>query len=175
MCRWGWGRAGGGGETGCMGWPSGRAGLLSTLNTHRAVLAGSGLVWSDLGLSRSPLPHLPLLFPVELRAPLTPATPPPPPRPVDKGCGSGIQHRCFSALHAECRLSPPRTLAEASLRIGSILETRSEGSAASTAIHLPTLPFPSSPWPSVVPTPPRRPTGILLLVMPPLGGTSAGA
>ena len=31
-----------------MGWPSGRAGLLSTLNTHRAVLAGSGLVWSDL-------------------------------------------------------------------------------------------------------------------------------
>lgn len=59
--------------------------------------------------------------------------------------------------------------------MGSILEARSEGSAASTAVRLPTHPFPSSPWPSVVPTPPRRPTGILPLVMPLLGGTSAGA
>ena len=134
----------------------------SSERSEHTPLCSPGLVWSGLAWVSPGLhfPAFPSSFPVNS---------------IDKGCGSGIQHRCFSALHAECRLSPPRTLGEASPRIGSILEARSEGSAVSTAIHLPTHPSPSSPWPSVVPTPPRRPTGILSLVMPLLGGTSAGA
>ena len=33
------------------------------------TIAYPGLVWSGLGLSRSPLPHLPFLLPTELQAP----------------------------------------------------------------------------------------------------------